>query len=103
MILHIDVKNKVATYQTRDGCIVCGNSGYQIEFNFDDEWANVTDKKAVIISPNGTEKVSINASGVCNLPIIRNASKITVGVHSESVGMTTTGTEIPCKKSILCQ
>ena len=102
MILHIDVVNKVATYQKRDGCIVCGNSGYQIEFNFDSEWDNVSDKQAVLIV-NGTPTYADITDGVCNVPRITNADKIVVGVHSESAGMTTTGTEIPCKKSILCK
>lgn len=100
MILHIDVVNKVATYQKRDGCIVCGNSGYQIEFNFDSEWDGVA-KQAVLIV-NGTPSRVPITDDMCDVPIIRNAEKIIVGVHSESAGMATTGTEIPCKKSILC-
>ena len=102
MILHIDVVNKVATYQKRDGCIVCGNSGYQIEFNFDSEWDNVSDKQAVLIV-NGTPTYEDITDGVCNVPRITNADKIVVGVVSESAEMATTGTEIPCKKSILCK
>ena len=100
MILHIDVANKVATYQKRDGCIVCGNSGYKIEFYFDSEWDCVT-KQAVLLV-NGTPTRVPIIDNMCDVPIIRNADKIVVGVHSESAGMATTGTEIPCKKSILC-
>lgn len=101
MILHIDVVNKVATYQKRDGCIVCGNSGYQIEFNFDSEWDAVQDLLAVFIV-NGQVIEKPIENGECDVPIIRSAEKVVVGVYSESAGMATTGTEIPCKKSILC-
>lgn len=114
MILHIDVVNKVATYQKRDGCIVCGNSGYKIEFNFDSEWDGVA-KQAVLIVNGTTTYADINPYEEldnevgevfykyrCDVPRITNAEKIVVGVYSESAGMTTTGTEIPCKKSILC-
>ncbi len=101
MILHIDVVNKVATYQKRDGCIVCGNSGYKIEFNFDSEWDGVQDAMAIFIVNGKVTKILLE-SGECDIPIIRNADKVIVGVHSETAGMTTTGTEIPCKKSILC-
>lgn len=100
MILHIDVVNKVATYQKRDGCIVCGNSGYKIEFNFDGEWNGVS-KEAILIVNGTPTRVQIT-DDMCDIPVIKNAEKVTVGVHSESAGMTTTGTEIPCKKSILC-
>ena len=100
MILHIDVVNKVAIFRKIDGCIVCGNSGYKIEFNFDTEWDGVS-KEAVLIV-NGTPSRVPITDDMCDIPIIKNAEKVTVGVHSESAGMTTTGTEIPCKKSILC-
>lgn len=115
MILHIDVVNKVATYQKRDGCIVCGNSGYQIEFNFDSEWEGVAKQAVVIVNGTPTyadivpheeldkEEGEAITKYRCDVPIIRNADKVVVGVHSESAGMTTTGTEIPCKKSILCR
>lgn len=115
MILHIDVVNKVATYQKRDGCIVCGNSGYKIEFNLDSDWDNVTDKQAVFIVNGDTKYAEIEPCEEldtemgevvykyrCAVPRITNAEKIVVGVYSESAEMTTTGTEIPCKKSILC-
>lgn len=104
MLLHIDVVNKVATYQKRDGCIVCGNSGYKIEFNFDSEWDRVdpADIFAVFIWNGQTQKVRIDDDRECDVPVIRNTDKIVVGVYSESAGMATTGTEIPCKKSILC-
>ena len=38
MQLNINVVNKVATYQQRNGDIVCGNSDYTIKFTFDAEW-----------------------------------------------------------------
>ena len=101
MLLHIDVVNKVATYQKRDGCIVCGNSGYQIDFNFDSEWTDASDRWAIFIWNGHSEEAQIE-EGVCDVPVIRNADKVTVGVYSKSAGMATTGTEIPCKKSILC-
>lgn len=103
MILHIDVVNKVATYQKRDGCIVCGNSGYKIEFNLDSEWQTINQAGiyAIFIWNGQTQEVPIE-DGVCDVPVIRNADKVVVGVYSESAGMATTGTEIPCKKSILC-
>lgn len=100
MLLHVDVKNKVATYQKRDGCIVCGNSGYKIQFAFDSEWDGV-EKEAVLIWRGEPKRVPI-VDGVCEVPVIRNADKLTVGVHSEVAEMTTTGTEIPCQKSVLC-
>ena len=101
MLLHIDVVNKIATFQKRDGCIVCGNSGYQIQFNFDSEWDGV-DRTIVFILPDGIEKVNIEDGSLCPVPIIRNADKIIVGVISTDEKMATTGTVIECRRSILC-
>ena len=109
MLLHIDVVNKVATFQKRDGCIVCGNSGYQIEFNLDSDWnkaTNAADLKAVFIwdgNPNGNPTYVQIDEKMCDVPIIKNADKVIVGVVAEKTGLVTTGTEIPCKKSILCK
>ena len=103
MILHIDVVNKVATFQKRDGCIVCDNSGYQILFSFDSEWdkvLNAADKKAIFIWNGQSQEVQIDED-MCDVPIIRNAEKVIVGVVAKNAGIVTTGTEIPCKKSIL--
>lgn len=102
MILHIDVKNKIATFQKRDGCIVCGNSGYELKVNFDSEWDNVQDVQAVFIVKGQVVARPLLESGECDVPIIRNAEKVVVGICSERAGMATTATEIPCKKSILC-
>ena len=102
MLLHIDVVNKVATYQKRDGCIVCGNSGYKIEFNLDSEWDYVQNVLAVFIVNGQVVAKTLLESNECDVPIIKNTDKVVVGIYSETAGMATTATEIPCKKSILC-
>lgn len=102
MILHVDVKNKVATFHKCDGGIVCENSGYQIEFNFDSEWDGVTTKVARFIYGGTVQDVTFTGD-TCDVPIIPNTEKVIVGVFTEDRRMTTTGTEIPCEKSILCR
>ena len=47
--LHVDIKNKIATYNTRGGAIVCGNSDYIIHFSFDEEWDEYATKTARFI------------------------------------------------------
>lgn len=102
MILHIDVVNKIATYQTRDGCIVCGNNDYQIQFTFDDEWEGV-EKEAYFIWPGNVKKADIGADGICNAPVITNTSKVRVGVCAKDESKTTTSTTIRCHRSIRCE
>lgn len=98
--LHIIVSNKIATYQRRDGDIVCGNSDYQIAFTFDDEWAEHAEKTARFIW-NG-QYFDVDFTGdTCPVPIVTNTNQLTVGVYAGQLSTTTPAT-IGCKKSILC-
>lgn len=98
--LHINVIDKIATYQRRDGEIVCGNSDYQIEFTFDSEWAEHTTKTARFIV-NG-QYTDVDFTGdTCTAPIISNTDKVTVGVYAGNL-CTSTPAIINCTPSILC-
>ena len=98
--LHINVVNKVASYQKRDGAIVCGNSDYQILFTFDSEWEAYAEKTARFIVNGTFTDVDFNGN-TCPVPIIRNASQIEVGVYAGNL-TTTTSAVIPALLSVLC-
>ena len=101
MILHVDVVNKIATFQKRGGCIVCGNSDYKIKFSFDSEWSNYTEKTARFIW-NG-HFIDVDFTGdLCPVPIIYDATEIEVGVYAGDL-KTTTSAFIGCYRSILCE
>lgn len=98
--LHVSVADKIATYQARDGEIVCGNSGYQIQFAFDSEWNDYTAKTAVF--KWNFQYVEVPFVGdTCAVPIIKNATSITVGVYAGDL-CTTTEATIGAKRSVLC-
>ena len=98
--LHVSVADKIATYQARDGDIVCGNSSYQIQFAFDSEWDAYTAKTAVF--KWNFQYVEIPFTGdTCPVPIIKNATSFTVGVYAGDL-CTTTEATIGAKRSVLC-
>lgn len=98
--LHITVNKKIATYQKRDGDIVCGNSDYQVTFTFDEEWAEHEEKTARFIW-NG-QYFDVDFTGdTCDVPVITNASIVKVGVYAGDL-KTTTSAIIGCKPSVLC-
>ena len=99
-ILHISVLDKKATYLSRDGDIVCGNSDYVIEFAFDTEWAVHDEKVARFIWNSAYKDVTFTGT-TCPVPIITNASEVEVGVYAGELSTTTPAT-IGCQKSILC-
>ena len=98
--LHIVVNNKVATYLTRDGEIVCGNSDYNIVFSFDSEW-NAYKTKTARFEWNG-KAVTVEFTGnTVKVPILSNTTRLKVGVYVEEMS-TTTSAEIPCLISCRC-
>lgn len=99
--LHIIVNNKVATYLTRDGNIVCGNSDYQIVFAFDPEWDAHEEKVARFIWNNKFVDIIFTGNTV-DVPLISKTKLLTVGVYAGDLA-TTTPAHIECTPSILCE
>ena len=98
--LHVDVRNKIATYNARDGVIVCGNNDYKIKFSFDEEWSEYPTKTARFIW-RGRYYDQEFTGDECQVPIINDTTKLTVGVYVGEL-RTTTPAKIPCLISILC-
>ncbi len=101
MILHVDVVNKIATFQKRGGYIVCGNSDYKIKFSFDSEWSDYTEKTARFIWNGRFTDVDFTGA-FCPVPIIYDATEVEVGVYAGEL-KTTTSAFIGCYRSILCE
>ena len=98
--LHIIIANKIATYQKRDGCIVCGNSDYQVKFTFDEEWDSYEKKIARFIWGGQFKDVEFTGD-TCPVPILSGVTLCEVGVYAGEL-CTTTSAIIGCKPSILC-
>lgn len=99
--LHIIVNNKIATYQKRDGCIVCGNNDYQVKFTFDDEWSAYDKKIARFVWGGQFQDVEFTGD-TCPVPILSGVTFCEVGVYAGEL-CTTTSAFIGCKPSILCR
>lgn len=104
MSIQIQVRNKVAVNLTPEEFIVCGNSGYTIEFLFDDRWSAEKGKTARFTyrkgGKNHFEDVSFSGTMV-NVPVLSDVDRVLVGVYAGNV-IATTPAEIECKKSVLC-
>ena len=99
-ILHIQVNNKIATYQRRGGAIVCGNSDYEIKFTFDEEWNATSEKFAHFIWNGKHTDVKIEGD-TCAVPMLKKATRLEVGVYAKNI-RTSTSAVIPCAHSTLC-
>lgn len=104
MDIQIQVRNKVAVNLTPENVIVCGNSGYVIAFNFDEEWENEVVKTARFVyrkdGKNFYEEIAFSGSSV-SVPVLSGIHHVLVGVYAGNL-RTTTPAFVECDKSILC-
>lgn len=104
MSIQIQVRNKVAVNLTPEEVIVCGNSGYEVEFAFDAEWASEAVKTARFVYRKGGQNhyIDVEFSGTrVKAPVLSNIKYVLVGVYAGDL-ITTTPAAIECEKSILC-
>lgn len=102
--INITVVDKIATNATPDVRIVCGNSGYKVTFDFDEEWAAEASKVARFVYHKGREKLfkeKAFSGNVVDVPILKGIDYVLVGVYAGDLS-TTTPARVLCKRSILC-
>lgn len=103
MTINVTIKNKIAVAEA-DARIVCGNSDYEIVFDFDEEWASKEKKTARFKwNKNGKSKhKDVDFTGdTVPVPILTGIFNVYVGVYAGDL-CTTTPAKIRCKHSILC-
>lgn len=95
----VTIRDKIAV-ASKDIDYICGNSDFIVEFNFDEEWEEHTNKTARF-SYNGTYQDVLFSGNKCSVPVISDVYSINVGVYAGNL-CTTTPACVPAKKSILC-
>lgn len=84
--------------------IICGNRGYTIAFEFDEQWDNAGMKTARFVWVEAGkvkhQDVAFMSEPV-RVPILSNVREVRVGVFANNL-QTTTPAVIPCELSILC-
>jgi hypothetical protein len=99
--IEILISNKIAIAPA-DALLVCGNSDYQINFTFDEEWAKYNKKTARFIF--GNKYIDAEFEGnTCKGVVIANTREVYIGVYADNGELaTTTSARIECKKSVQC-
>lgn len=100
-IIEITIRDKIAkNFQELQAEYICGNSGFIVEFDFDEEWDAFSVKTARFKYNEAYQDV-VFTGNKCEIPIIENTHMIKVGVFAGNLKTTTSAT-IMAKKSILC-
>ena len=94
----IAVKNKIAM-NLGNATYVCDNSDYRVVFEFDEEWDGHQVKTARF-KYNGMYQEVVFSGSVCNMPVIRDARLIYIGVYAGNL-QTSTPAVVHASQSIL--
>ena len=97
-IFQIEVKEKIARLVNCDEFLVCGNSDYEVHFEFDDAWKEYPAKTALFVFGNTTIEKPFYGN-VCEGVSVEGVTRCYVGVFSGDL-VTTTKAEIQCLQSI---
>lgn len=95
----ITIRDKIAAV-SNDVEIVCGNTDYVAEFDFDPEWVSENVKTARFETGKGYTDVVFTGTS-CPFPALHDTTICKVGVFAGNL-RTTTPAYIRCQKSILC-
>lgn len=101
MTIQIEVTNKRATV-VGEPVIVCGNSGDRVQFLFDDEWGEDTEKTALFAYERlgVTEHVAAEINGdTAEIPVLPDIRAVKVGAYEGDIRATTPAV-IPCEPSV---
>ncbi len=101
MTVFVKVRSRAAE-TTAGGFLVCGNSGDQIQFDFDAEWSAYPAKTARFrYTRNGSAQYQdvLFEGNVCEIPPMHDITELAVGVYAGDI-RTTTPAFIPCAPCI---
>lgn len=96
--IDIIIRNKTAS-AVNPPCIVCGNSDYNVKFNFDDEWQAHNNKIGVFAYNRCGEWRSENVlfeGDTCPVPALHGVRSVWIGVTAGDV-RTSTPADVPCR------
>ena len=96
--IDIIIRNKTAS-AVDPPCIVCGNSDYNVKFDFDDEWQAHNNKIGVFAYNRCGEWRSENVlfeGDTCPVPALHGVRSVWIGVTAGDV-QTSTPADVPCR------
>lgn len=96
-IINVTVREKIARASER-ARIVCGNSDYAVQFDFDGDWSAENVKTARFTTDNGIYTDVQFEGDTCTVPILANTRTLQVGVYAGNLRTTTAALihAVPC-------
>jgi hypothetical protein len=101
LTIEVKVRDKIASVVDEEAYIVCGNSDYEIAFDFDGEWDEYSVKTACFTWNSQTQEVVFEGN-VCPAPVLLKTLSVVVGVFAGNL-RTSTPALVKAKRSALCE
>ena len=103
-LININIRNRIAEPAEDAPAYICGNEGYTVVFDFDEEWEEVDIKTMRVTwldTFTGQQRhIDTEFAGTqLSLPVIADAYDIGIGVYVGDV-MASTAAHLPCERSI---
>lgn len=103
-LININIRNRIAEPAEDAPAYICGNEGYTVIFDFDEEWEEVdikTMRVAWLDTFTGQQRhIDAEFAGEqLSLPVITDAYELNIGVYVGDL-VATTAAVIPCERSI---
>lgn len=96
--IKVQVAGKAAKNLTPEEKIVCRNSDYKVEFEFDEPWEEHELKTALFVYNGASVPVPFSGN-ICEVPVLYNTTLCAIGVFAGDL-ITTTPAYADCEKSI---
>ena len=99
--IKVRVQGEIATNLTPEVKLVCQNDKYDVEFEFDESWANSNFKTALFIYNGKSVPITFDREqnrNVCKIPALYDTELLHIGVKSDDIGgvHTTTPARVGC-------
>ena len=103
-LINVSIRVRVAELADDAPAYICGNEGYTVVFDFDEEWDDIEVKTMRVTwldTFTGQQRhIDTEFAGAqLSLPVIADAYEIGIGVYVGNI-MTTTAAHLPCERSI---
>lgn len=101
IVKKISIREKIARDSNPEVKLVCNNSDYVVEFDWDEEW-DEHEMKTARFSYGGKFKDIVFSGRICEVPVLHRSCLVKIGLFAGEL-RTTTAAMVGVTPSILCE
>lgn len=87
--IHIEIRDKIATFKSMNFNLVGGNNDYDVVFDFDKDWDNFKVKTALFIFGKDVPIYKVFEGNICEGVALSNTNICLIGVFADDISTST--------------